>query len=43
MSYMNYELRHVRGHVEVFHNGEFVLSADTISEAIHELHNMREE
>ena len=32
-----YEFRYVRGHVEVFLNGEFVLSADTKAEAIREL------
>ena len=32
-----YEFRYVRGHVEVFLYGEFVLSADTKAEAIREL------
>lgn len=34
---MDYEFVHVRGHVEVFKNGEFVLSADTLAEAEREL------
>lgn len=34
---MGYEFIHVRGHVEVFKNGEFVLSADTLAEAEREL------
>lgn len=32
-----YEFRHVKGHIEVFLNGEFQFSADTISEARKEL------
>lgn len=37
MSYGDFELRYVRGHIEVFQGSEFVLSADTMSEAIQEL------
>lgn len=40
--YMNYDIRHINGHVEVFRHGQFVLSADTVGEAIREL-RMREE
>lgn len=40
---VDFELRYVRGHIEVFQGGEFVLSADTVSEAIHELRAKREE
>ncbi len=43
MSYGDFELRYVRGHIEVFQGSEFVLSADTVSEAIHELRTEREE
>ena len=32
-----YEFRHVKGHIEVFLNGEFQFSVDTISEAHKEL------
>lgn len=32
-----YEFRNVNGHIEVFLNGEFQFSADTISEANAEL------
>lgn len=34
---MNYEFRYVRGHVEVYENGEFLFSADTEAEARREL------
>lgn len=37
MSYGNYEFRYVRGHIEVFLNGVFQFSADTVSEAQEEL------
>lgn len=37
MSYGDYELRHVRGHIEVFLNGRFQFSADTVSEARREI------
>ena len=37
MSYGNYEFRYVRGHIVVFLNGVFQLSADTVSEAQEEL------
>lgn len=36
---MMYEFRHVKGHIEVFLNGEFQFSADTMSEARRELEN----
>lgn len=32
-----YEFRYIRGHVEVYLNGVFVLSADTMDEAKKEL------
>jgi hypothetical protein len=32
-----YEFRHVRGHIEVFLNGIFQFSADTLSEAKEEI------
>ena len=32
--YMGFEIRHVRDHVEVFLDGRFQFSADTVSEAI---------
>ena len=32
-----YQFRHIRGHIEVFLDGVFQFSADTVSEAIHEL------
>lgn len=38
-----YEFRNVRGHVEVYLDGEFQFSADTIAEAHRELREMGEE
>lgn len=35
-----YEFRHVKGHIEVYLDGEFQFSADTIQEAREELNNM---
>ena len=35
-----YEFRYVRGHIEVYLNGKFQFSADTIKEAKEELQNM---
>ena len=35
-----YEFRYVRGHIEVFLNGEFLFSADTMREAREELRLM---
>ena len=32
-----YKFLYVRGHVEVYKNGEFILSADTKAEALREL------
>lgn len=37
MSYNQYELRRVMEHIEVFLNGVFQFSADTIEEAINDL------
>ena len=37
MNTNNYELRNVRGHYEVFCNGEFLFSADSVSEAKKEI------
>lgn len=37
MKFLKYEFKHVRGHVEVFLNGVFQFSADTMAEAMHEL------
>ena len=42
MKYCNYELRNVRGHVEVFLDGQFQFSADTKTEAIREINNESE-
>lgn len=36
---LRFDLRHVRGHIEVFHGSEFVLSADTVREAIEEVYH----
>ena len=33
---MDYDIRNVRGHYEVFSNGEFICSGDTVNEAIRE-------
>lgn len=38
-----YQFRNVRGHIEVFLNGSFQFSADTLSEAYAELKQEREE
>lgn len=35
----SYEFRNVRGHVEVFLHGSFILSADTMAEARREIEN----
>lgn len=35
-----YEFRHVKGHIEVYLDGEFQFSADTIQEAREELESM---
>lgn len=40
---MKVEFRHVRGHVEVFQNNQFLFSADTMSEALRELREMKGE
>lgn len=34
---MNYEIRYVMGHVEVYEGGDFLFSADTEAEARREL------
>lgn len=36
------EYRKVREHIEVYKNGEFLFSADTIEEAHHDLEEMEE-
>lgn len=38
-----YEFRRVRGHIEVFLDGEFQFSADTMSEAMAEIMNQGDE
>ncbi len=37
-----YTFRYIRGHVEVYRNGEFILSADTKAEALRELENLED-
>lgn len=37
------EYRHVRGHVEVYIDGAFILSADTMAEAHREVNKFEEE
>ena len=37
-----YTFRYIRGHVEVYKNGKFVLSADTKAEALRELENLED-
>ena len=39
----SYEFRHVRGHIEVYYLGVFLLSADNMSEAYAELREREEE
>lgn len=39
MRYEDYEIRFVRGHIEVFLNGVFQFSADTVKEARDELNS----
>lgn len=34
------KFKHVNGHVEVFMDGEFLCTADTMSEAIDEAHSL---
>ena len=36
----NFEFRYVKGHIEVYLDGEFILSADTSREAREELEGM---
>ena len=36
-----YEIRNVKEHVEVFLDGEFQFSADTVQEAQHEIETIR--
>ena len=36
-TFLDYEFRHASGHVEVFLNGKFQFSADTMAEAMHEI------
>lgn len=37
------EIKNVNGHYEVFRDGQFIFSADTISEAVKELENEQED
>ena len=37
-----YTFRYIRGHIEVYKNGIFVLSADTKAEALRELENLED-
>lgn len=37
---MDYEIKQVKGHYEVFVDGVFVVSADTVSEAVDEVENI---
>ena len=37
MKYLKYEIRHVGGHVEVFLDGVFQFSADTMAEALRDI------
>lgn len=36
-----YELRHVKEHIEVYLNGEFLFSADTVQEAFREMETVQ--
>lgn len=38
-----YDYRHVRGHIEVYHDGQFVCSADNMTEAKREVREAEEE
>lgn len=38
-----YELKYVKGHVEVYVNGEFRVSADSLSEAFREMEESEDE
>lgn len=40
---MHYEIKFVHGHFEVYANGEFICSADTITEAAKEIELLRNE
>ena len=37
-----YDFRHVKEHIEVYYNGEFLFSADNIEEAKNEIKNLKE-
>ena len=37
-----YDIVSVRGHYEVYHNGKFIFSADTMSEAVREIRSAKE-
>lgn len=39
----DYEMRRVRGHIEVFANGKFLFSADNLSEAEDEIRSVEHE
>lgn len=40
---MRYEYRYANGHIEVFLNGIFQLSADTMEEAMEEVRKLNEQ
>lgn len=42
MIYMDYEIKYVMDHVEVFKDDDFLFSADTASEAINDIRSMIE-
>ncbi len=37
---MDYEIKQVKGHYEVFVDGVFVVSADTVAEAVNEVESL---
>lgn len=37
-----YEMKNVKGHIEVYKDGRFLFSADTYSEAVSEITKLRE-
>lgn len=40
---MTYEIKSIHGHFEVYANGEFICSTDTIGEAVKEIESLRRE
>lgn len=38
---MTYEIKSIHGHFEVYANGKFICSADTMMEAVKELEELR--